>query len=411
MTQDNQQDIALERRTNSAAAVIFRTIKIGLIVNPFAGLGGEAALKGSDTYTVRQQALDYHKGMLKSPVRVARFLQSLQAKLPPINVQGRSIQTLIEWYCLPGLLGQEQLSNAGFKAKVYEYGAMSSYKDTQQAVRYFLNERVDLIVFAGGDGTARDVLDSVGDQNPEVLCVGVPAGVKMQSGVFAITPESAAQILSQWVSGELNSVAFQDVRDIDEAALRKNKVRSKYYGAMQTLSSPQYLQRLKQSGIENNELVLDDIADHLDGLLSEGYTLLVGPGSTMDYFMRRNNFKNTLVGFDAVDLNGVVGCDLNAEQCSRLLSLEDKLILVITPTGQQGFLWGRGNQQLSDTFLRAINKGNICIVSTKEKLNALQGRSLQVDTSSIELNEQLSGFYPIITAYQESVVYPVGNKD
>ena len=386
-----------------------KPIKIGLIINPFAGLGGEAALKGSDGESIRQQALEYHENSLKSPSRAERFLFEINRLLCKPNSSVTSEQRPFQWYCLSGDLGETPLIQQGIKPIVSAHKHSHTHEDTLHAVQYFLQEQTDLIVFVGGDGTARDVLDGVGDENTRIMCLGVPAGVKMQSAVFAITPESAAQIIAQWCHGELNTVALQDVRDIDEEALRNHKIRSKYYGAMHTLSSPQFLQRLKQSGIEQDDLVLDDIADHLDELLEEGHTLLVGPGSTTAYFMQRNGFTNTLVGFDAVNREGVLSNDLTGKQCLDLFNQHKKLKLVITPTGQQGFLLGRGNQQLNEAFLSQLPKEQMCIISTKSKLNDIAAGCLQIDTANIALNKKLSGFYPIVTAYQETVIYPVGN--
>ena len=383
-----------------------KPVSIGLIINPYAGLGGEAALKGSDGDDIRQQALSYHHDQLRSPQRATRFAQALNQLL---QVQGGAS---CQWHCLPNLLGENVLRESGFDPHIISYAPINRVDDTRFAINEFLNLNVDLIVFVGGDGTARDVLDVIADQSPDsasTLCLGVPAGVKMQSGVFAITPEAAANIIAQWLQGELNTVAEQDVRDIDENALRNNTVRSRYYGGMNTLSSPQFLQRLKQSGVEHDELVLDEIADQLDELLDEGYTLLLGPGSTTAHFMQRQSFTNTLVGFDAVNNNGVIANNLNGRQCLALLQGSPQFKLILSPTGQQGFLLGRGNQQLTSEFLFAVRKEQMIIASTKKKLLELQGQSLRLDTNNTQLNQHLSGFYSVLTAYQETVIYPVGN--
>jgi len=396
-------------------------ITIAFIVNPYAGLGGEAGLKGSDGEEIRQQALHYHGHQPASQAldnlpcekRVVRFLQALnhglEQRLEQVTTQSSTRK--LNFFTGPGKLGAMQLAAAGFEhlqnLHKADFVTDNSAQDTKQLVRSALEHSVDLIVFAGGDGTARDVLDVVGDENPNVLCLGVPAGVKMQSAVFAISPEAAAQVLLAWRAGELPGVAMQDVRDLDEAALRNNQVRSSYYGALNVLAAPRFLQHLKMGGFEQDELVLDEIAEHIIALQDDAVPMLMGPGSTIAHIMAQLGLANTLVGFDLVVAGELVASDLNAKACEQALIDYPELHIVLTPTGQQGFLLGRGNQQISPQVIATLDKSRWLIVATKEKLASLAGRPLLVDTNDLAINAEFAGWYSVISAFEETVLYPV----
>lgn len=371
-----------------------RLLRVGFLLNPYAGIGGEAALKGSDGTEIRAKALDY-SSRLRSPARAGRFLQALGDQ-----------RFLIDWYAGKGVMGEIALQNQGITPVAVEGIAEqdTSANDTRHVAGFFLQEKVDLVLFVGGDGTARDVLDVIQTGIP---CLGIPAGVKMQSGVFALSPEAAAEIVAGMLQSDLLSVAEQDVRDIDEAALREGRVRSRYYGSMCVPAAPMYLQHLKQGGVEDERSALEDIAAHLTEIMAEGHVMLVGPGRTLAYWMETLKLPNTLVGFDAV-LNGeLLKSDLNAQDILALQQQYPGLKLLLSPTGQQGMLVGRGNQQLTPAFLQQLPKLQWLIVATKNKLAAFQGKPLIVDSNDYILDQALCGLYNIISAYHYQVLYPV----
>ncbi len=373
-------------------------LQVGLLVNPYAGIGGEAALKGSDSVAIREQALSYSEN-LRSPRRTSRFLDSL----------GQYLQQ-IDWYCGSGLMGEELLVEHGIQPFIVpreagEGDELSSALDTVHIAQVFLENNLDLLLFVGGDGTARDILDVIGQAIP---CLGIPAGVKMQSGVFAITPETAAEIVKAVIASELLTVSEQDVRDIDEQALREGRVRSRFYGSMRVPAEPCFLQHLKQGSVEDETLVLDELASHLTEIMQDdGRLMLVGPGRTLAYWMESLGLKNTLVGFDAIMNGELVQSDLNAKDILGLQKQYKDLQLVISPTGSQGALIGRGNQQLTPEFIRQLNKEQWCIVASKNKLETFQKKPLIVDTNDVQLDKNLCGLYNIITSYHHQVLYPV----
>ncbi len=374
--------------------IINKRLRVGFLLNPYAGIGGEAAFKGSDGTEIREQALAY-SASLRAPGRAERFLQALGEQ-----------RLAIDWYAGKGVMGEIALQHQRVTpiASLGSAAEATSAADTRQVAGFFLQEKVDLVLFVGGDGTARDVLDVLQTTIP---CLGIPAGVKMQSGVFALSPEAAAEIVIGMLQSELLSVAEQDVRDIDEAALREGRVRSRYYGSMRVPAAPMYLQHLKQGGVEDETTALEDIAAHLSEIMEEGYLMLVGPGRTLAYWMETLKLPNTLVGFDAV-LNGeLLKSDLNARDILALQQEYPDMKLLLSPTGQQGILIGRGNQQLTPAFLQQLPKQKWLIVATKNKLAAFQGKPLIVDSNDYLLDQSLCGLYNIISAYHYQVLYPV----
>jgi predicted polyphosphate/ATP-dependent NAD kinase len=372
--------------------IVTRKLKIGLLINPYAGIGGEAALKGSDGESIRQQALEY-SDTLRSLGRADRFLRALS-----------DARDSIEWVVPEGSMGQDALAPFSLKhVEVILTGKTdgTEAKDSRLFVET-IKEQVDLLVFVGGDGTARDVLTACG----ELLCLGIPAGVKMQSSVFAITPEAGASIVQVLLAAGTIQSQEGEVRDIDEEALRQGKVRSKYFGSMTIVDEPRYLQRLKMGATEDEQLVLDDMSEYLTELFSEK-KVLVGPGKTTAYWLESLGVESTLVGFDFIDSGKLVQSDLNGQDIELLLSKYTDMDLLISPTGHQGVLIGRGNQQLTAKSLKTLPKKHWHIVASKSKLNALEGRPLIVDSNDVELDQQLCGLYPVICAYEDEVLYPV----
>lgn len=374
-------------------------LRAGFLVNPFAGIGGEAALKGSDGEQVRAEALAYAGQKLRAPQRAGRFLNALGDCLPGIR-----------WVCGGGAMGENLLKEQGvISMQVIPVGGggncQTSAVDTKRVAAAFLAEGVDLVLFVGGDGTARDLLDAVGQAVP---ALGVPAGVKMQSGVFAIAPESAAQIVRAVMETELPTVSLRDVRDIDEAALREGRVRSCFYGQMRVPAEPTYLQHLKQGSCEDEGLVLDEIAAHLTEVMQEeGRMMLVGPGRTLAHWVEGMGLPKTLVGFDAIRNGVCLQSDLTARDVLELQAEHPNLLLVISPTGSQGALIGRGNQQLTPEFLHKLPRGQWLVVASKRKLESFHHLPMIVDSNDVALDRALCGLYPVVTAYHHQVLYPV----
>jgi len=368
--------------------------RLGLIVNPLAGLGGSVALKGSDGAETAQLALA-RGAEPKAGLRTAQALEPL-AGLP---VQ------LVTW---PGEMGEEAARAAGFEPQVIGEirSGVTSAEDTERAALAMVEAGVDLIMFAGGDGTARNICHVLDDRVP---VLGVPAGVKIHSGVYAVTPRAAGEVVAMLVKGELVTLSEQEVRDIDENAFRQGTVRARYYGELRVPQEHRYMQAVKQGGGKESEaLVLDDIAAHVIELMEDDVRYIMGSGSTVQAVMDQLQLDNTLLGVDVVENGEVIAADCTAEQ---LLALTDghEARLIITLIGGQGHIIGRGNQQLSVPLLQRLGKENTWVIATKTKLNALENRPLIADSGDAATNHLFSGLIPVITGYHDQVLYNVAD--
>nr|WP_276521652.1 ATP-NAD kinase family protein [Shewanella sairae] len=373
--------------------MIVSKFRLGLIINPLAGLGGSVGLKGSDG--VASEAIA--KGAEpKSHMRMQQALAVIE-----------SYKSRIEIITASGDMGETLSKSMGFNTRVvYQAPAETDAQDTQKVVSELLNETLDLLLFAGGDGTARDVYAIADDKLP---VLGVPAGVKIHSGVYGITPHASGMVVKMLLDGDLVSLMSADVMDIDEVAFRTGVVRARRFGEMQVPAEPRYVQAVKMGGKESDELVLADLAAEAIELMEDNLCVM-GSGSTVAAVMGELGLENTLLGVDLIQDETLVASDLSANELLQLT--ENKpLKLFITLIGGQGHILGRGNQQLCPELIRRVGKDNIVILATKTKLKALDGRPLIVDSGDPELDIALTGYYKVVTGYHDYVMYQVANPD
>lgn len=371
------------------------TFNVGLVINPLAGLGGSVGLKGSDNVANQALALG---AVPKANVRCLEALSQLSG-----------LDVCIYTFAFD--MGADCALKAGIPTHVIGQAktSPSTAADTMDAAQALLNKGVDLLVFVGGDGTARDLLQAIGDQVP---VVGIPAGVKIHSGVYGITPTAAGQVIAQLARGELVSLRAQEVRDIDEQEFREGRVKARYYGQLQVPESHTYMQATKDSASvgakEIEALVLDDIAAHVEQLMEPGVRYIMGSGSTLAAVMSHLGLENTLLGVDVVEDGKVIAGDVTAQQLLDLCEYHQSQ-LFITLIGGQGHILGRGNQQLSPKLIKHLGLNNIHILATKTKLKGLNGRPLLVDSGDAKLDQQLAGLVPVICGFHDLVLYPLGN--
>jgi len=373
--------------------------RFGLVVNPYAGIGGSVALKGSDGADVRREALA-RGAEQKSAKRTIAALAELT-----------DVADRIDWLTAANDMGADVLAELGYAAKVcYQpQSQQTEANDTREAVQRLLTEGVDLLVFAGGDGTARDVYAAMGEHITPV--VGIPAGVKIHSGVYAITPKAAGRVLHQMVTGELTTLRGADVMDIDEAAFREGVVRARRFGELNVPGELEYMQAVKIGGQESDELVLVDIAADVVEAMDDDALYIMGSGSTVAVVMEELGLENTLLGVDLVANGKLIASDVTATDIEATIKKYEQVHLVVTLIGGQGHLFGRGNQQLSPAVIRSVPRENITVISTKEKLTAMNGRPLIVDTGDSELDKELAGFITVTTGYHDKTMMTIASID
>lgn len=397
--------------------------KLGLVINPIAGVGGSVALKGSDDMAMHAISLG------AKPKANIRAQTALKVLLP--------YQDEITVYTVNNQMGEQAAQELGFNVKlVYQTdNENTDASDTEHAVSALLAEEVDVILFAGGDGTARNIANVVAcnaeiNEQPQVPVLGIPAGCKIHSGVYAITPTAAGRVVELMITKQLVTLTEGDVMDIDESLFRQGVVKAKRYGEMQIPSELRYVQAVKSGGKESDELVLHDISEDVIAHMADndGHLFIIGSGSTTDFLMNELGLSNTLLGVDLVQNEALIASDvteellwqklthINESQTNEIQTIQtpQSAKLVITLIGGQGHIFGRGNQQLSPRIIRFIigqngGKENIIIIATKAKLTALNNRALISDTGDNELDQLLSGFMPITTGYKDQVLYPVSS--
>ncbi|AUI83046.1 ATP-NAD kinase family protein [Alteromonas macleodii] len=366
--------------------------KLGVVVNPFAGIGGALALKGSDGAEIREKALAMgaEKKANEKMAKALSILEALSGRFTVVTASGDMGETICESLGIPYEV-------------IYTADAVQTEgEDSERAAKAMVDANVDLLLFAGGDGTARNICSVVGTQVP---VLGVPAGCKIHSGVYCVSPSAAGQVVSQMIAGELVSEMDAEVRDIDENAFREGKVIAKHYGEMRVPAELTYVQAVKMGGKEDEALVLDDIAAYVGEIIDDepDTYFVMGSGSTVGAVMDFLGLENTLLGVDVVKQGELIASDVTA---SELIALtHDKPTKVIlTVIGGQGHILGRGNQQLSPAFIRQIGKQNMLVVATKQKLQALNGKPLRLDSSDAMLDAELAGAFTVITGYKDKVL-------
>ena len=367
--------------------------RLGLIVNPVAGIGGRVGLKGSDGEAIVKRAVEL--GAIKlSPGRAVEALRRIAR-----------IREQVEVITYPGEMGEDEAREAGLQPTVI--GSIThdstTREDTVEAARTMAEMGVDLIMFAGGDGTARDLVEAV---DGEVPVLGIPAGVKIHSGVFAINPADAGELAALYLEGGPVKLRELEVMDIDEEAFRDDRLSARLYGYLKVPYVEAMVQNTKSGSATTDEFSLEGIAADIVEEMERDVLYVLGPGTTVRPIAEKLGLSKTLLGVDVVLKGELIAADANEKKLLELIEGKEARIIV-TVIGGQGFVFGRGNQQISPQVIRSVGSQNITIIATPGKLAALQGRPLLVDTGDPELDEMLSGYAKVVTEYGRRVVYKV----
>ena len=362
--------------------------RIGLIVNPVAGMGGSVGLKGTDGKIYRQALQLGAKPV--TPEKTREFLSHIRHR------------ESIEFYVAPGRMGEDYVKDFRMPFVVVgTIGAESSDQDTRRIAVDILSRGADLLVIVGGDGTARDVYDAIG---LEIPVVAVPAGVKVFSAVFAFSTRAAAEMVDAFVEGA--GLAEEEVLDIDEDAFRDNRLDSKLYGYLSVPDTKTLLQGGKEASTGADAAQSKkEIAKYIVESMEPATLYLLGPGTTIKAIADEIGVAKTLLGVDAIVAGELVGKDLNEQAILQLFKQYEKRKIIVTPIGGNGFIFGRGNKQFTSQVIRQVGRENLIVVSTHNKLGKLE--CLRVDTGDYELDKQLSGYMDITVDYRYIKVMPV----
>ena len=396
--------------------------RLGVIVNPVAGVGGRVGLKGSDGVDIVHRALEL--GAVRDAPRRARLALDRLARL----------KDEIEILAAPGEMGEDEALAAGFAPTVVgslagrptyaaaererlgavgdDLGAAGDFAlttaaDSERAAHDMAAAGVDLILFAGGDGTARTICAAVSTATP---VIGVPAGVKIHSAVYATTPAAAGDVAALYLHDRPAAVQQREaeVMDIDEDAFRENRVSARLYGFMTVPVARGLTQSAKAGGVAGEQRALNDVAVDVIADMEPGCLYIVGPGTTTRTIMERLRLPKTLLGVDAVADGELVAADATEGDLLRALERYARARIIVTVIGGQGHVFGRGNQQISPAVIRRVGRADIVVVATQTKLLSLDGRPLLVDTGDPELDAELSGYLKVVTGLGEKMVYKVG---
>jgi len=364
-------------------------MKIGFLVNPVAGMGGSVGLKGTDGDDILKEAVA--RGATKqSPKRTNRALRGLNGMVDA------------QFITCSGEMGKEELDRANIRSTVvHEPRAETSRKDTIAAVRAFVRDGADIVIFAGGDGTARDVLEAA---DRKVPMIGIPTGVKMHSAVFMNTPEDLPQLLEGFSTTGATKDA--EVLDIDEARFRKGVLKAKLFGIARVPDDIAHLQAGKaeyHSGGADEEA--HEIGQYVTDDMEVGVAYIIGPGTTTARIGEVLGQAKALLGVDVFLNRKLVLHDASEKDLLGFLKSQRLSKIVVTPIGAQGFFFGRGNQQISAKVIRVVGRENLVVLATPTKLKDTP--VLRVDTGDSELDQSLRGMIKVVTGYRRRRLVPV----
>ena len=367
-----------------------KIMKMGFIVNPIAGMGGRVGLKGTDS--VLKEAIA--KGAKPiAPKRAVEFLQKLKENMMEIT---------IEVLTCPSIMGENEAKDASFPVHVLpmKIGKETSAEDTKTAVKLLITAKVKLIVFVGGDGTAKDILDAMQGYG-EVPVLGVPSGVKMYSGIFAVNPSDAVNVVLTFAGNQAEIAEFE-IMDADEKVIRSDTFAVKLHGFLKGPFVPMRIQGSKQISPETVDEKENQtaIARYVIEEMRPEATYMLGPGTTVKRIAELLGVEKTVLGVD-IYKKGKVILDVDERRIFEEVEDWQNTWIILSPIGHQGILLGRGNQQISPEIIKRVEKQRIIVAATKSKLQSIEGNVLSVDTGDAEVDNMLKGYIKVVTDYRE----------
>lgn len=375
------------------------TYKIGFLINPIAGMGGAVALHSTDAEN-RLLALDRGAQPL-AHVKAARALQGFRK-----SANNETSFRKIQFISVPGTMGGDLLTELGFEftSVSTKTSVLTNAQDSIDLAKEFERKEVDLILFAGGDGTARDILSVVGTDTP---IIGVPAGVKMRSAVFTRFPEEIAQVLQDIENVPKVELVYKEVLDaIWSNPSSENYSHSAYFGLAKTIKSRIAFSGSKARSSNDIDGGIQELADNLASeVRSHTGLVLIGSGTSTYSVKKALGAESTLQGVDAYSSGICIGQDLSELEILKLISKYETVKLIMGVIGGQGFLFGRGNQQISSAVINLITWSNLTVISAESKLLELFPVELYVDFEVVKEEQRIPTFIKVRTApYKEMLV-------
>lgn len=361
-------------------------LKIGIIVNPIAGMGGNVGLKGTDGNM-------YEKAVQLGAKPVTS--QRIEEVLSYIKRED------IYFLTASGKMGEDYVKKFNFRYEtIGQISSRTSAEDTKKIAAEMIENGIDLLIFVGGDGTARDIHDAV---RLNVPVIAIPSGVKMFSSVFALSAHAAAEMIDSFD----NRFTEKEVLDIDENAFRNNRLSAKLYGYMKVPDIKSLLQGSKEASDTSKDSGRNkkEAAEYIIKNMEDDTLYILGPGTTLKTLADEIGIEKTLLGVDAVCNKRLVGKDLNEKDLLGLIKRHGKIKVIVTPIGGNGFIFGRGSKQISAEVLKLCGKMNIIVVSTPDKICKLE--CLRVDTGDVEVDKSLGGNIKVVTGYNEEIIMEV----
>ncbi|HJM19960.1 MAG TPA: ATP-NAD kinase family protein [Candidatus Thalassarchaeaceae archaeon] len=374
---------------------------VGLLVNPDAGLGGRLGFKGSDgrAEQARSEGAEDRSG--------PRMHQTL---LRLIELGADKVQFLT----CEGRMGDSWLPEGVNNVSKITGAEPSNAQDTKNAVIKMVEGGIDALLYAGGDGTTRDIISTLQEIGRDDLpLIGVPSGVKMHSGCFAATPQAAAEVLHAWFRGDL-LVANTEVMDLDEEAYLRGEWKVRLYAEAMTPASPRWMQGAKQRIETSDESeIIEGIAEHIGEMMDEDDNLLIvwGSGGTLRRMAKHLGFEKTVLGIDVVQSSQIIAEDVNESDLLKLLSSHDgKSLILLSPMGGQGFLIGRGNLQISPAVIRQVGIDGVLGIATPAKLLSLT--TLRIDSGERTLDNEFRNkkYLKVLQGYRTTRLIKVSQE-
>ena len=373
--------------------VSFKNIfKLGLVINPIAGMGGKTGLKGSDGSNTLKKALSLG-AKKESAIRAEQALLPLKFMINKFSLITCSAE-----------MGEKSCKKIGLKTDyiIDIDKKITTGIDTIKAVKIMARKQVSLILFSGGDGTACDIFYALQDKIP---ILGIPAGVKMHSSVFGTSPNAVGSLVSRIISNHSDTfpTSTAEIMDLDEDMRRYDQIRTRLIGYA-TIPSDKFLVQNPKSYVQlNDEESINGISEYLENKLDKEATYIVGPGRTTQNFLNRIGVSGTLLGVDVLKGRKLIGRDVNSRGL-EILTRDGLLYIISGIIGGQGFLFGRGNQQITAEIIQRVKKENILIIASNKKIYELPRQCILIDTGNQKLDNELAGYVKVQTEKNRAFV-------